>query len=110
MYKPQHNKIVAIIVSIFGCFYTIKFLNNKKLSEARALLPDDRGKNAVLGACLGCHDLSPITQQGRSKQNWRNTIIWMQKMQGMPPLPQEQEKDIIFYLSKHFPKKSQEKP
>ncbi|UTW54632.1 hypothetical protein [Kordiimonas sp. SCSIO 12610] len=54
--------------------------------------------------CSGCHSLSIVMQQRSTYDGWQDLLTWMEKKQGMPPLPEEDKKRVIAYLAKHFPR------
>jgi cytochrome c5 len=61
------------------------------------------GKELVEMACTGCHDLSPITAAGFSREDWEGVIKNMIDM-GAPIKP-EQISVIATYLAANFPPK-----
>lgn len=68
-------------------------------------LPDEKGKSALISHCTSCHNLEPVFQSPNSTpEQWEKTILWMQKMQGMPPIDQKDKSEIIHYLTTYEPK------
>ena len=68
-------------------------------------LPDGNGKDVVERICSGCHDLSPITDAGFSRQDWETVVKSMIDM-GATISP-EQAAVITNYLAANFPVKPQ---
>ena len=66
-------------------------------------LPNGNGKEVVEMVCSGCHDLSPITGAGFSREDWEGVIKNMIDM-GAPIKP-EQVAVIANYLAANFPAK-----
>jgi virginiamycin B lyase len=68
-------------------------------------LPNGNGKEVVERICSGCHDLSPITDAGFSRQDWETVVKSMIDM-GATISP-EQAAVITNYLAANFPVKPQ---
>lgn len=66
-------------------------------------LPADENLALVRAHCTACHSAKLITQNRGDKQEWLRLIRWMQKTQGLWPIPPEAEKKIIDYLVKYYP-------
>jgi len=66
-------------------------------------LPEGNGKDAVQMVCTGCHDLSPVTEGGFSKEDWATVIKSMVEM-GADIKP-DQATLIVNYLAANFPPK-----
>ena len=66
-------------------------------------LPNGKGKEAVQMICSGCHDLSPITEGGFSKEDWGAVIQSMIQM-GADIKP-DQVTVLTEYLAANFPPK-----
>jgi virginiamycin B lyase len=68
-------------------------------------LPDGEAKPLVEGLCVGCHQLSFITNSvGNSQADWRELISTM------IALPDAQHDTITRYLATNFPKKPDSSP
>lgn len=52
--------------------------------------------------CSACHSLSIVMQQHATQQRWVELLVWMEKKQGMFPLPKDEKAAILEYLSEHF--------
>jgi virginiamycin B lyase len=66
-------------------------------------LPNGNGREMVETICSGCHDLSPITDAGFSRQDWETVVKSMIDM-GADIKP-EQVPVIANYLAANFPPK-----
>lgn len=53
-------------------------------------------------ACNACHSERIVAQQGLSRERWEAMLVWMVEEQGMEPLPADEEKVILDYLSTHY--------
>ena len=52
--------------------------------------------------CIGCHSERIIAQQGLSRENWDEMLVWMVEEQGMPELDEETRDVILDYLAQHY--------
>jgi len=66
-------------------------------------LPEGNGKEMVQMVCTACHDLSPITDSGFSRDDWELVVKNMIDM-GAAIKP-EQVSVIATYLAQNFPPK-----
>lgn len=66
-------------------------------------LPEGKGKDQVQMICTGCHDLSPITEGGFSKDDW-NTVIKSMIDMGAD-IKADQVPVLVDYLATNFPPK-----
>jgi hypothetical protein len=55
----------------------------------------------VRAHCTACHSAKLVTQNRMTRENWLETIRWMQKSQGLWPLG-AQEQTILDYLESHY--------
>lgn len=67
-----------------------------------ALLPVDDGRMETYTACVSCHSIKLVVQQGMNAADWNDTINWMVDEQDMEELDVETQALIVDYLSKHF--------
>ena len=65
-------------------------------------LPAGPGREMVFGLCQACHSLAIVKQQGLDRESWDETLVWMVKEQGMPPLDPENLKLVLDYLATHY--------
>ena len=66
-------------------------------------LPPGEGRVEVFAWCTACHSAQIIIQQGLSRANWDETLVWMVEEQGMQEPDTEMRRKILDYLSKQFP-------
>ncbi|HEY4265950.1 MAG TPA: hypothetical protein VGM72_11580 [Micropepsaceae bacterium] len=66
-------------------------------------LPNGNGKELVATICTSCHDLSPVTEGGFSKDDWNMVIKSMIEM-GADIKP-DQATVLVNYLATNFPPK-----
>ena len=55
----------------------------------------------VRAHCTACHSAKLVTQNRMTRDNWLETIRWMQKSQGLWPLGVQEQK-ILDYLESHY--------
>ena len=103
------KKTISIAVSILGAVLivsqTYDFIVKR---QANALLPDGPGKTEFIDRCSSCHNIERVIKTQKSFENWEAAILWMQKIQGMSPLPQAEKQLLINYLEQNFPLKKGE--
>ena len=92
MPKKSH---ICLIPAVFVCAAFSAWSQNT--------LPEGNGKKMVETSCVGCHELSQVTNAGYSHEAWRNNVNMMINVGA--PLPKEQADVVIEYLAKNFPEK-----
>jgi hypothetical protein len=65
-------------------------------------LPEGKGREETLAACIACHSTAVIQRSRLSREQWDGLLDWMVERQGMPPLEEDQRSLILDYLSRHF--------
>jgi len=65
-------------------------------------LPEGEGREEVEIYCSACHSLKLVTQQGLSRRDWDELLVWMVDEQGMDELPPEDRKRVLDYLATHI--------
>jgi len=65
-------------------------------------LPQGPGREEVYGLCSACHSLMIVKQQGLSRPDWDETLIWMVEEQGMPEIDGETLEVVLDYLAEHY--------
>lgn len=61
-----------------------------------------KGFKTVKENCTECHSAKMITQNRMDRDDWLETIRWMQREQGLKEFRPEVEKEILDYLSAHY--------
>ena len=64
-------------------------------------LPPDTGRDEVEAYCGACHSLKIVVQQGLSRADWEDVLVWMVEEQEMQPLEPVEHELVIDYLAKH---------
>ncbi len=65
-------------------------------------LPASPGREDVFYLCQACHSLAIVKQQGLSREDWDETLVWMVEEQGMPEMDPETERNVLDYLATHY--------
>jgi len=74
-----------------------------KADELMALgLPPDLGRDEVEAYCGACHSLKLVVQQGLSKDDWDELLVYMIEEHEMEPMARADRKLVLDYLSKHL--------
>lgn len=66
-------------------------------------LPEGKGKDQVQMICTGCHDLSPVTEGGFSKDDW--TLVVKNMIDMGADIKADQVPVLVDYLATNFPPK-----
>ena len=61
--------------------------------------PFGKGQALVADTCTACHSSKLVLQNRMSRDNWNETITWMQEKQGLWELTVEERTTILDYLS-----------
>ena len=99
MTKREFPKITAAPIAMWGAA-AVAVVIAPALAQN---LPNGNGREVVETICSGCHDLSPITDAGFSRQDWEIVIKSMIDM-GATIKP-DQVVVITNYLAANFPPK-----
>jgi mono/diheme cytochrome c family protein len=65
--------------------------------------PEAPGREQAFYACIACHGFKIVAQQGQTRQQWDDTLNWMTKRHGMPPIDGDLRKTVLDYLETAFP-------
>ena len=66
-------------------------------------LPPGEGRTEVFAWCTPCHSARIIIQQGLTRDDWDETLVWMVEEQGMQEPDLAMREKILDYLAKQFP-------
>jgi len=92
-----------ILGSVFIVFLLVTpllaFLQDTEIELVEAM-PEDEGKELVTSLCVGCHSLGSVVSNGKSEEQWRDTINNMIS-RGAQIFDDETE-TILVYLTKHY--------
>lgn len=64
-------------------------------------LPDGVGGEEVEAYCSACHSLKTVVQQGLSREDWDELLVWMVEEQEMEPIDAEDRKLVLDYLAEN---------
>lgn len=67
-----------------------------------ALLPRGPGREDTFYACIACHSIRIVAQQGLSREAWEETLDWMVEEQAMDPLDPELHETVLTYLADYL--------
>jgi hypothetical protein len=65
--------------------------------------PAGEGRDTTFYACTPCHGFKLIAQQGQTRGQWDDTLDWMTKRHGMPPIDGDMRKTVLDYLETNYP-------
>ncbi len=103
---------IQTVILFTGVMLCTSFMNLKADSANKSdgnvvaipniTLTEDKGRDEVEAYCGTCHSLRLVIQQGLSREQWRELLIWMTEEQEMDKIPDDDEKLVLDYLAKHF--------
>jgi len=64
--------------------------------------PQGVGRNETGFTCNACHSLAIVKQQGLSRGDWDDLLVWMVEEQGMPELAPQTRDRVLDFLAKNF--------
>ncbi len=70
-------------------------------------LPNGEGRAEVGIYCAACHSLGLVVQQGLTRGQWDELLVWMVEEQDMEALPKKDRAIVLDYLGKHVGPDSQ---
>jgi len=73
----------------------------EKIGDVGALYPDE-GADVTYDYCASCHSTMLIAQQGQTREDWDDLLVWMVEKQGMQPIPEEDREIVLDYLAEHY--------
>ena len=60
------------------------------------------GVEETFYACTACHSEMIVAQQGLTRQDWDDMLVWMVEEQGMHEIEEPDRTKILDYLSTHY--------
>ena len=69
-----------------------------------SVLAEAEGREAVETHCVRCHSGRLVAQNRGNEDDWLKTIRRMQETQGLWELPPDDERAIVAYLARHYPR------
>jgi hypothetical protein len=73
-------------------------------AQGQSPLPDGPGKGLVEAVCTACHTLERVVAKRATKAEWQDKVLEM--LQEDPDITQKERDQIVEYLAKNFPPKS----
>ena len=83
--------------SISRSFPLISANSGRALGE-----PPGEGRDEVFGYCSACHSIRLITQQGLTRADWGEVLVYMVEEHEMAELEPEDEKLVLDYLARFY--------
>ena len=65
-------------------------------------LPPGEGRDEVFGYCSACHSIRLVTQQGLTRADWGEVLVYMVEDHEMAELEPEDEKLVLDYLARFY--------
>ncbi|MYF85489.1 MAG: hypothetical protein F4178_02925 [Rhodospirillaceae bacterium] len=65
-------------------------------------MPPGEGRDEVFGYCSACHSMKLVTQQGLTRADWGEVLVYMVEEHEMAELDEEDEKLVLDYLGKFY--------
>ncbi|MEM8572051.1 MAG: aldehyde dehydrogenase [Pseudomonadota bacterium] len=60
------------------------------------------GAQLTYDYCTACHSEMIIVQQGQTRENWDDLLVWMVEEMGMGEIIEEDRDRILDYLATHY--------
>jgi hypothetical protein len=93
-------RAVSIVAIFCVCFAA---LASAQSQEAPEDYPAGEGRDTTFYACTPCHGFKLVAQQGQTRSQWDDTLDWMTKRHGMPPIDGDMRKTVLDYLETTYP-------
>ena len=71
--------------------------------ESPEELPAGPGRDETFYSCTACHGFKLVAQQGMSRRQWEDTLVFMTQRHGMTALEGEDRELVLNYLEKNYP-------
>ena len=65
-------------------------------------LPPGDGRDEVFGYCSACHSIRLVTQQGLTRADWGEVLVYMVEEHEMAELEPEDERLVLDYLARFY--------
>ena len=65
-------------------------------------MPPGDGRDEVFAYCSACHSMKLVTQQGLTRADWGEVLVYMVEEHEMAELDEEDEKLVLDYLGKFY--------
>ena len=65
-------------------------------------MPPGEGRDEVFAYCSACHSMKLVTQQGLTRADWAEVLVYMVEEHEMAELEPEDEKLVLDYLARFY--------
>ena len=93
MFPVQRSETCLLLVIVGLLVFAVPGLTD----DYQGLTPGE-GRDLTLKYCTTCHSTKMILQNHMTREQWKETIIWMQEKQGLSKLEQATREKILDYL------------
>ena len=91
---------IAVLGAVLAC--ALHGASAWARDDAGSGLPAGKGREEVEIYCSACHSLMIVRQQGLSRQDWDELLVWMVDEQGMDEMPPGDRELVLHYLATHI--------
>ena len=91
------------LAAAFALLWALPVAAQTPADDRQEDYPDHPGREQAFYACIACHGFKLVAQQGQTRQQWNDTLDFMTKRHGMPPLDGDLRKTVLDYLETAFP-------
>jgi mono/diheme cytochrome c family protein len=112
---PTENLFIGRVGLVSGLLAAVLILSANAGAQTPAFAPQDErledlppgaGRDETFGLCSACHGFRLVSNQGQTRPQWDDTLIWMTERHNMPNV-QGAERDLILdYLARHYAPKA----
>ena len=93
----------AVIVACAGTAAAGDTPGFQPTDETPEVLPSGKGRDETFYLCTSCHGTALVTAQGMRRDQWDETLTWMEAKHKMPA-PDAETRDLVLdYLAANFP-------
>ena len=103
MSKSLVSSLALLLLAAFVYSALPSRAQNQGQNQAQVQLPEGDGKATVQTACVVCHSMNTVTNNGHDREDWATTLHMMVNVGA--PVPADQFDTIVNYLTKNFPEK-----
>ncbi|SRR5258705_8599380 len=101
--KRQTISLVTVFVLALAAAPVVLAQDFTPSQESPENYPDGAGREPTFYACTPCHGFKIVAQQGQTRSQWDDTLDWMTKRHGMPPIDGDLRKTVLDYLETTYP-------
>jgi hypothetical protein len=101
--KVVGGALAAVVVLIAQAMAASDSPGFQPTDETPENLPAGKGRDETFYLCTACHGTALVTAQGMRRDQWDETLTWMEEKHKMPP-PDAETRDLVLdYLAATFP-------